>query len=133
MIRKYAGVLIWIMVFTAGIFLLPMFDLPRKPAVSLLLNYSVWMLVILLGVMHITGAVHWFSGVTLEEAERMSESEKKEMTGSALRTMVYFGCLFSLYSLASYFLSLPFYADITVFTAGLLFTVFRMMISSGGK
>lgn len=121
--KSYKGLVLWLIAYLLGF--VPMFAIDDGAIVTrLTLWYTSAMITGLMLIIRNTDSVYWINSVDFKTAEKVGYEKRMEFAQAHLDKFKKHTVLYTVFTLASYFLGLHFAIDITVFCISLIVTAF---------
>ena len=119
--KSYKGLIIWLVVFTVVLFLLPLIKTENDNLMTLLLlNLMSAGIAVLTWMIWKTESIYWYTGLTFEEAEKTPSEVRKRYALRHAKRFTIFAVIFAVYSVAAYIWSFPIGLSITLSCLGLV-------------
>lgn len=119
--KSYKGLVLWMIIYLVGF--VPMFAIDDGAIVTrLTLWYTSVMMTVLMTIIRNTDSVYWINGVYFEDVEKATYEQRMEFAQKHLDKFKKHTVLYTVFTLASYFLGVHFVVDIAVFCISLIVT-----------
>lgn len=119
--KSYKGLILWTIIYLLGF--VPMFSIDDGAIVTrLTLWYTSAMISVLMLIIRNTDSVYWINGVDYKTAEKVGYEKRMEFAQAHLDKFKKHTVLYTVFTVVSYFIGLPFWVDIAVFTVSLIVT-----------
>lgn len=127
--KQFRGMIIWALVLAAmmaGAAYITS-GMAQEMQIRLLLMVLDFMIVVLAVMIWLTGNIHWFSGISVEEAEKYTPAERKEYAWQHLKIFMSRGVGFAVLSMVLNAARMPAWIDVILFVFVLISAVLRSM------
>lgn len=119
--KSYKGFFLWIIIYCLGF--VPIFRIGDGAVVTrLTLWYTSVMMTVLTVIIRNYDKVYWINGVMFEDAEKAGYDKRMEFAQRHLDKFLKHTVLYTIFTLASYFLGWSLWIDIVVFCVSLIWT-----------
>lgn len=126
--KSYKGFVIWMICFLVFCFVCPFLGIEDAALLTrIIMNMMTLSMTILTYIIYRTGYIYWYTGITYEEAARVSEERRKACAYKHWKLFGVFAGVYLVFSILMHLLHVGFWVDILVGTLGLIVVAVRTM------
>lgn len=124
--KSYKGFVIWMICFVAFCFGCPFLGIEDAALLTrMIMNVMILSVALLVYMIYRTGYIYWYTGITYEEAAKVSEERRKEYAYKHWKLFGIFAGAYLVFSVVMHLLQVGFWVDILVGTLGLVVVAVR--------
>ena len=124
--KSYKGLIVWLVVFMASIFLIPAIpvELSTEAYALIIDNLMTVFIAILTYMIYRNEKIYWYNGIEYETAKKASSGQRKKYAWRHFKRFAVFAAANLIYSLVAYITPIPYGFSIFVSTVGLCAVAF---------
>lgn len=101
--KDYRGFIIWLIAFIGAIFIVPIIPTENVNFITLvIMNIMSISMAILTGIIYLYEKIYWYTGITYEDAVKVSSERRKEYAMKQFKRFAIFAVVFFFYSVIAF-------------------------------
>lgn len=119
--KSYKGLIVWLVVFMASIFLIPAIPVKLSTEAYALIidNLMTVFIAVLTYMIYRNESIYWYNGIEYEDAKKASSEQRRIYARRHFKRFAIFAAANLIYSLFAYFTPIPYGFSIAVTTIGI--------------